>query len=121
MCVCELLSRVQLFVTPRTVAHQTTLPTEFSRQEHWSGLPFPSPTITICHLKNICLKRLKIIIPHFYTHADPQSEGESCRKEQDVSSLWQEQASRKRRQPVPTVLSSSQAQAHLSHLLLKLF
>ena len=29
--------------TPRTVAHQASLSMEFSRQEHWSGLPFPSP------------------------------------------------------------------------------
>ena len=35
-------SRVQLFVTPRTVAQQASLPMEFFRQEHWSGLPFPS-------------------------------------------------------------------------------
>ena len=37
------LSRVQFFVTPRTVAHQTPPFMEFSRQEYWSGLPFPSP------------------------------------------------------------------------------
>ena len=30
-------------VTPWTVAHQTPLSMEFSRQEYWSGLPFPSP------------------------------------------------------------------------------
>ena len=30
------------FVTPRTVALQAPLSTEFSRQEHWSGFPFPS-------------------------------------------------------------------------------
>ena len=37
------LSRVQLFVTPWTVAYQTPLPSmEFSRQEYWSGLPIPS-------------------------------------------------------------------------------
>ena len=29
--------------TPWTVAHQPPLPMEFSRQEYWSGLPFPSP------------------------------------------------------------------------------
>ena len=34
------LSRVQLFVTPWTVAHQAPLSIEFSRQEYWSGLPF---------------------------------------------------------------------------------
>ena len=28
---------------PRTVAHQASLSMEFSRQEYWSGLPFPSP------------------------------------------------------------------------------
>ena len=44
---CALLgrfSRVQLFVlTPWTVARQAPLSMGFSRQEHWSGLPFPSP------------------------------------------------------------------------------
>ena len=34
---------VQLFVTPRTVAHQAPLSMGFSRQECWSGLPCPSP------------------------------------------------------------------------------
>ena len=37
------LSRVQLFVTPWTLAYQTSLSMGFSRQEYWSGLPFPSP------------------------------------------------------------------------------
>ena len=37
------LSRVQLFVTPWTVAHQASPSMGFSRQECWSGLPFPSP------------------------------------------------------------------------------
>ena len=36
-------SHAQLFVTPWTVAHQTPLSMEFSRQEYSSGLPFPSP------------------------------------------------------------------------------
>ena len=36
-------SCVQLFVTPRTVARQAPLSIAFSRQESWSGLPFPSP------------------------------------------------------------------------------
>ena len=41
---CHLwLSRVQLSVTPRTVAHQAPLPMEFSRQEYWRGFPFPIP------------------------------------------------------------------------------
>ena len=37
------LSRVHLFATPWTVAHQAPLSMGFSRQEYWSGLPFPSP------------------------------------------------------------------------------
>ena len=37
------LSRVQLFATPQTVAHQAPPSMGFSRQEYWSGLPFPSP------------------------------------------------------------------------------
>ena len=37
------LSRVQLFATPLTVAYQAPPFMEFSRQECWSGLPFPSP------------------------------------------------------------------------------
>ena len=42
-CVCQPLSCVRLFATPRTVACQAPLSVEFSRQEYWSGLPFPSP------------------------------------------------------------------------------
>ena len=35
-------SRVRLCATPQTAAHQTPQSLGFSRQEHWSGLPFPS-------------------------------------------------------------------------------
>ena len=41
--VVKLLSHVRLFVTPWTVAYKALLSMEFSRQEYWSGLPFPSP------------------------------------------------------------------------------
>ena len=44
----KLLSRVRLVATPWTVAYQAPLSMGFSRQEHWSGLPFPSPD----HLPN---------------------------------------------------------------------
>ena len=37
------LSRVQPLATPRTVANQAPPPMGFSRQEHWSGVPLPSP------------------------------------------------------------------------------
>ena len=50
VCVCvrvralaQSLSCVLLFVTPWTVACQAPLSMEFSRQEYWSGLLFPSP------------------------------------------------------------------------------
>ena len=36
-------SRVRLCATPRTAAHQAPPSLGISRQEHWSGLPFPSP------------------------------------------------------------------------------
>ena len=48
-CTCTLLlllscfSRVRLCETPQTAAHQAPPSLGFSRQEHWSGLPFPSP------------------------------------------------------------------------------
>ena len=38
-------SRVRLCATPETAAHQAPPSLGFSRQEHWSGLPFPSPRI----------------------------------------------------------------------------
>ena len=37
------LSHVRLFAIPWTVARQVSLSMGFSRQEYWSGLPFPSP------------------------------------------------------------------------------
>ena len=39
----KLLSRVRLLATPWTAAYQAPLPMGFSRQEHWSGVPSPSP------------------------------------------------------------------------------
>ena len=49
MCVyVQSLSRVQLFATPWTVAHQTPLSMGFPRQEYWSGWPFSPPG----HLSN---------------------------------------------------------------------
>ena len=37
------LTRVRLFVTPWNIAYQAPWSMGFSRQEYWSGLPFPSP------------------------------------------------------------------------------
>ena len=44
MCVCvSHLVVPKFFVTPWTVVHQAPLSMELSRQEYWSGLPYPSP------------------------------------------------------------------------------
>ena len=40
MCVCSIVSN---FATPWTVVHHAPLSRGFSRQEYWSGLPFPPP------------------------------------------------------------------------------
>ena len=47
------LSHVRLFATPWTVAHQAPLSMGFSRQEYWSGVPSPSPGMSVTSLKDI--------------------------------------------------------------------
>ena len=49
------LSHVRLFVAPWTVAYQAPQSVEFSRQEYWSGLPFPSPDKVSWVPKKWCL------------------------------------------------------------------
>ena len=57
------LSHVQLFATPRTIAHQAPLPMGSSRQEYWSGLPCPflgdffNPGIEPVSLTSTCVGR----------------------------------------------------------------
>ena len=43
-CMLSCFSRVWLCATPWTTAHKALLSMEFSGQEYWSGLPFPSPS-----------------------------------------------------------------------------
>ena len=43
MLGAQSLSHGRPFVTPWTVAHQALMSMGFSRQEYWSGLPFPTP------------------------------------------------------------------------------
>ena len=43
MLLLSLFSRVRLCATPETAAHLALLSPGLSRQEHWHGLPFPSP------------------------------------------------------------------------------
>ena len=40
LCVC-VFNCIQFVMTPQTVVHQAPLSMEFSRQEYWSGVPFP--------------------------------------------------------------------------------
>ena len=60
LCCAQLLSCVQLFATPWTVALQAPLSMEFSRQEYWSGLPCPPPE----DLPNRGINRLNPGLPH---------------------------------------------------------
>ena len=57
-------SRVQLCVTPETAAHQSLPSLGFSRQEHWSGLPFPSPMHESEMWKGICSVVSNSLRPH---------------------------------------------------------
>ena len=68
--VC-MLGHVHLFATPWTIAHQTPLSIGFSRQEYWSGLPFPSPG----DLSNPGIKTESLVSPAlasgFFTNIPP--------------------------------------------------
>ena len=55
----ESLSRVQLFATPWTVAHQAPTSMGFSRQEYWSGLLYPLPG----DLPNLGIKPISPVSP----------------------------------------------------------
>ena len=48
-------------MTPETAAHQAPLSLGFSRQEHWSGLPFPSPVQESEKLKVKSLSRVRLL------------------------------------------------------------
>ena len=57
----KLISRVRLFATPWTVAYQVPPSMGFSRQEYWSGLPFPSPG----NASKVMLKIFQARLQHF--------------------------------------------------------
>ena len=68
-----LLSRfsyVRLCATPETAAHTAPPTLGFSRQEHWSGLPFPSPG-----RKAITNLDSKLKKTHYFTNKGPSSQG----------------------------------------------
>ena len=53
------LSRVRLLVTPWTTAHQAPPSMGFSRQEYWSGVPLPFPSLRLTHIKDFKRKSCK--------------------------------------------------------------
>ena len=55
-------SRVRLCVTPQTAAHQAPSSLGLSRQEHWSGLPFPSPMHESEKVKVKSLSRVRLLV-----------------------------------------------------------
>ena len=59
----KLLSHVQFFATPWTVAYQASQSMEFCRQEYWSRLPFPSPILILSIYNNVkyIVKVIKIV------------------------------------------------------------
>ena len=69
-------SHVRLCVTPETSAHQALLPLGFSRQEHLSGLPFPSPMHESEKVKVKSLSRVRLLAtPWTAAHQAPPSMG----------------------------------------------
>ena len=66
-------SRVRLCATPQTAAHQAPLSLGFSRQEHWSGLPFPYYRIIalISHASKVMLKILQARLQQYVNRELP--------------------------------------------------
>ena len=64
-CVLSCFSHVWVFATPWTVAHQAPLSMEFSRQEYWSGWPFPTPRWINRKVKKIWFLKLCLKISSF--------------------------------------------------------
>ena len=54
----KVMSHIRLLVTPWTVAYQASLSMGFSRQEYWTGLPFPSPMTNLLLLSRFSRVRL---------------------------------------------------------------
>ena len=66
-CGSDSVGNVWVSVTPWTVAHQAPLSMGFSRQEYWSGLPFPSPSFCFSY-KSYCLLCLATINSFIYIY-----------------------------------------------------
>jgi len=73
LLLLSLFSRVRLCATPQMAAHQAPLSLGFSRQEYWSGLPFPSP-MHACMLSHFSRVQL-CATPWTAAHQAPLSTG----------------------------------------------
>ena len=70
MCACTHSDKVQLFATPLAVAHCAPPSMEFSRQEYWNELLFPSPG----DLPNPGIKPASLALASgFFTTEPPES------------------------------------------------
>ena len=65
--MCSVAQLCQLIATPWTVPCQAPLSMEFSKQEYWSGLPFPSPR----DLRDPGIKPVSLVSPGFFTTEAP--------------------------------------------------
>ena len=69
-------SRVRLCTTPETAAHQAPPSLGFSSQEHWSGVPLPSPMHESEKVKGKSLSRVRLLAtPWTEAHQAPPSMG----------------------------------------------
>ena len=73
------LSRVQLFVTPWTVACQAPLSMGFSRKEYWSGLPRPPPG----DLSHMGIKPVPPALSGGFFTTEPPGKPERARYQED--------------------------------------
>ena len=76
--VVVVLSRLQLFVTPWTVARQAPLFMGFPRQEYWSGLPFPTPGALPDRVIEPTSLAFPALAGGFFTTEPPEKLGLNC-------------------------------------------
>ena len=69
------VSHVRLCATPWTAVHQVPLSLGFSRQEHWSGLPFPSPMHESESESEVASRVRLLVTPWTAAHQAPLSMG----------------------------------------------
>ena len=78
LCLCLVTNSHPPLATPWTVAHQAPLSMEFSRQEHWSGLPCPPPgDLPNPGIEPVCLMSLALA-GEFFTTEPPAKPTAYC-------------------------------------------